>query len=149
MVEDDGAVIRPDVRSLAVFLGRVVDVPEYLEELVIRDDPGVEFDPDSLCVAGRTGADLLVCRVLDCPPGVAGPGPDHAPDTPESSLNAPETACCKCRLFKSLSSCMIRPLWHNIMDIMVKYRRSHWWLLISLHARWSVFPSARTAGTGW
>ena len=64
MVEDDGAVLRTDIRPLTVMLGRVVDAPEEVQQLVVRDNRRIVDDLHHLSVIRAIGADILVRRVL-------------------------------------------------------------------------------------
>lgn len=50
--EDRRAIVRADVRALAVELGRVVDDREEdLQQAPVADDAGIEGDADRLCVS--------------------------------------------------------------------------------------------------
>ena len=64
MVEDDGAVLRTDIRPLTVRCRRVVDTPEEVQQLVVRDDGRIVDDLHHLSVIRAIGADILVRRVL-------------------------------------------------------------------------------------
>src|SRR5258706_4744412 len=90
--EDRGAVLRPDVVALAHPLGRVVVLPEDLEELLVRALRRVVGDEDGLGVAGSAAADLAVVRVRRLATDIADGGADHAGRLPEVLLGAPEAA---------------------------------------------------------
>src|ERR1700744_228485 len=93
VVEEDGrAVLAAQVEPLAVAGGRVVDVPERLEQLGVADLRRVEPHLARLGVAGAVPANLPVGRVRGVPAGVADCGPQHPGYLPERRLDAPETA---------------------------------------------------------
>jgi hypothetical protein len=89
---DPRAVLGADVAALAHALGRVVVLPERLEQGLVGDHARVEDDLHHLGVARATRADLLVGRVRRDPRRIAGGGDIDAGDLPEHPLHAPETA---------------------------------------------------------
>jgi acetolactate synthase regulatory subunit len=99
-VVDARTVLRPAVVSLSHALGRVVALPEYLEEIVIGEPSGPIHDQNHLVVSGPAGADILVCRVRGLACGVAYRRCVHALRLPELSLGAPEAAQAEHRLFR-------------------------------------------------
>jgi len=72
VVEDGGAVLRADVRALAIQRRRVVHAEKDVQQVAERDNRGVERDVDDLGVARRAAADLTVRRVDDVAARVAG-----------------------------------------------------------------------------
>ena len=82
----------PDVVALAHALGRVVVLPEHLEQLLVARLRRVEHDADGLGVAGPAGARLLVRRVGREAALVADGGRPDAGLLPERLLLAPEAA---------------------------------------------------------
>ena len=90
--EDDRAVAGADVVALAHALGRVVGLPEGLEQLLVGDPRRVVGDEDDLGVTGPAGADLLVGRVRRVATGVADGRRHDARELPEILLVAPEAA---------------------------------------------------------
>ena len=58
MEEDRRAVLAAEVQPLAVYLGRIVEAPEDVEQLLVGDFVGIEADLDRLGVAGALGAGL-------------------------------------------------------------------------------------------
>ena len=92
MEEDRRAVLVADVGTLPVELGRVVELPEGVEQLVVGHLGGVVLDEHRLGVAGRVAADLLVARVVRATAGVAHGRRDHARDLPELGLDSPEAS---------------------------------------------------------
>src|SRR3989339_78687 len=99
MIENHRAILAPHIRPLAIGRGRVVHLPEGVEELFVRDDAGDEFHLDRFGVPGLVRADLLVSGVFGVAAGVADRGIDHAGDGPECGFHAPETAGRKCSCF--------------------------------------------------
>src|SRR2546430_1251879 len=89
---DRRPVLAADVVALSHALGRVVVLPEHLEQ-VGEGYPGrVVHDLDDLGMPGVAGADLLVRGVRRVPAGVPDRRGDHAGDAPEHLLGTPETA---------------------------------------------------------
>src|SRR5271156_5497134 len=64
VVEDHRTILRTRVVALAVVRGRVVRLPEYLQQFLIGDHRRVVGDLDRLGVSSRAGANLAVCGVL-------------------------------------------------------------------------------------
>src|SRR5438477_290545 len=91
MEEDHRAVLVADVPTLSVQLGRVVLVPEDVQELLVRDLLGVVRDLDHLRVSGRVRADVLVGRIVERAALVAGLGLGDTVQLAERRLDAPET----------------------------------------------------------
>jgi hypothetical protein len=92
-VEDRRAVLRPDIRALAVQGGRVVGHrEEQLQDLAVADRARVESDLDGLGVAGPAGADGLVVGRLGAAAGVARGQPEHALHLGVDCLHTPEAA---------------------------------------------------------
>src|SRR6185369_17911172 len=87
---DGRPVLGTDVVALAHALGRVVVLPEHLQQVLIGHLRRVVHDLDGLGVPGPTGAGLLVRRVLGEPALVADGGGVHAGDLPEHPLRSPE-----------------------------------------------------------
>jgi hypothetical protein len=65
VVENDRTVLRSDVGALAVRCGRVVRVPEDVQQFRVGDHGRVESDLDDLGVPGCAGADPLVSGILN------------------------------------------------------------------------------------
>src|SRR3954451_1560148 len=91
-VEDGRAVLGAHVVALAHALGRVVVLPEELEDLLVGDLLGVEDDQHGLRVAGLAAAGLFVGRVGRVAARVADRGRVDALGLPEHALRAPEAA---------------------------------------------------------
>src|SRR6202035_5340737 len=71
---DRGTILGADVVALAHALGRVVTFPERLEQLVVRDLPGIEHHQHRFGMAGAARTTLLVSRVPGMAAGVADGG---------------------------------------------------------------------------
>src|SRR5438093_559976 len=80
------------IKSETVQLGRVVLVPEDVQELLVGDLLGVVRDVDHLCVSGRVRADVLIGRVVERAALVADLGLGDTVQLAERRLDAPETA---------------------------------------------------------
>src|SRR6185437_2356450 len=89
---DRRAVLRADVVALAHALGRVVALPEGLEQRVVADDARIEDDQHGLGMAGEAGADFLIGGVGRVAAGIAHRGGVDAGQAPEAALGAPEAA---------------------------------------------------------
>ena len=89
-VVDRAAVLRAHVVSLAHPLGRVVVLPEHLQQLVEADHGRIEHDLYNLGVTGETTARLLVCRVGCEATGVTNGRRIDAIGLPELALGAPK-----------------------------------------------------------
>src|SRR5439155_11706513 len=87
--EDRRAVLVADVRPLPVQLGRVVEVPEELEQITVGDLLVVEDDLDGLGVTRRVTAHLWIRRAVGLAPRVPDASRKDAGRTSEVRLNAP------------------------------------------------------------
>src|SRR3954454_5586281 len=91
--EQRRAVLRADVRALAIALGRVVSDGEVdLQDTAVADPARVVGDLDRLRVAGAAGAHGGVRGRRRLAPGIAGDGAGDPLDVLEDALNAPEAA---------------------------------------------------------
>jgi len=129
VVEDRRTVLGADVVALAHALGRVVRLPEHLDQLGVGDLLRIEHDANRLRVPGPAGADLLVGRVLGEPALVAHSGGDHAGDLPERTLLAPEAAK---RELGDLAAGRVRPLQRRAEHLV---HRRHWHRLVPARQR--------------
>ncbi len=92
VIEDSGAVLVADVRSLAVQGCRIMVRPEDFQQSRIGRDGGVELDFDDFGVAGVMGADRFVGGVRGLAAFIADGGRHDTGNLPEGFLDAPETA---------------------------------------------------------
>src|SRR5690242_9110421 len=90
--EDRRAVLRADVRSLAVELRGIVQREELLDELLVGDLGRIEVDLHDLGVPRAPRAHLLVGRLRQRAAEVADRGPAHSGRVAELDLDAPEAA---------------------------------------------------------
>src|SRR5205807_736501 len=88
--EDRGAVLVAHVWALAVQRGRVMHVPERVEQLLVRHLRGVVRDFHRLGVASAAHAHLLVGGVVDDASLVTRDGLDDSRHLVEKMLDAPE-----------------------------------------------------------
>ena len=93
--KDRRAVLCTDVGTLPVSGGRVVVIPEHLQQVFVRDEIWIVIYFHGFRVAGRAAADILVGWVLERASGVAYLGRCDARDLAESDLDSLETACCE------------------------------------------------------
>ena len=92
LMEDDRTVLGADVGPLTVHLGRVVHLPEEIEEHFVADPRGVENDAHDLRMPGPAAAHVMVARLVRVTAAVADRGLDDPVDTAERRLDTPETA---------------------------------------------------------
>src|SRR6185437_6373866 len=104
MAEDLRAVLAAEVEALAVTGGRIVDLPEFLEQLRVADLGRVEPYLDRLGVAGAVSADPFVAGVGDVAAGVAHSSLQHPVDLAEGRLHTPEASCGECGALGSVRS---------------------------------------------
>src|SRR2546430_2835763 len=64
MVKNDRAILRSNVRTLAIQGHRIVARPENIEELIVIDLGGVELHLDDLGVPGLIAANIFVSRIV-------------------------------------------------------------------------------------
>src|SRR3989442_11052432 len=88
--EDRRAVLRADVGALAVQLGRVVVLPEHVEQLLVGDARRVVLHLHGPGVAGAPGEDDVAGRVRGGPARTAAGGRGDAVQMPEPFLHSPE-----------------------------------------------------------
>src|SRR5271154_4276523 len=93
--EDDGAILRSPIGTLAVDLGGIVEGKEGIEQAFVADAGGVEEELDHLGVAGAVGTDLFVGGMLERSPFVADGGVQNSRHLAETGFHAPETSCAK------------------------------------------------------
>src|SRR6185295_5186956 len=91
-VIDARAVLRADVVALPIALGRIVVLPEDLQQILIADLFGIKDDEDDFSVIGGAAADLAIRGVLRLAGGVADRGGVDARLLPELLFRAPEAA---------------------------------------------------------
>src|SRR3954453_11294358 len=99
MGENRRPVLAADIRSLPTWRGRIVDLPEDIQQLLVRDAIRVEGNLDHFDMAGFVAADVLVGRVFLRSAQIARSGIEDAVHMTERRLDAPEAAGSKCRFF--------------------------------------------------
>jgi hypothetical protein len=92
-IENGGTILLADVRTLAVFLGGVVNhAEENHQKLAVGDARRIVDDADTFRMAGRARADKIVVRVCDVAAAVSGCSLFHADDMFVDSLRSPKAA---------------------------------------------------------
>ena len=94
-IEDRGAILRPDIISLAIELSGVVCVEEDVEQFVVADFFRIVSDPNDLCVASISGTHSTVVSRLARSAGVPAGYIQDAIELLESCLGAPKAAACE------------------------------------------------------
>lgn len=94
--EDDRAVLWAVVRPLLVDCSGVANSEEDFQQIVIRDDFGVEDDVDCFGVPGSSRLDLLIAGVLESSARVAGFDASNALELFEDGFHAPEASGGEC-----------------------------------------------------
>src|SRR5690606_138667 len=89
-VEDRGAVLGSDIRTLPVLDGRIVVFPENSQEVPVRNAGRIIGHLDGLRMPGGPGTHLFVRRVLRRAAAVADEDVGNAGHGPESAFHAPE-----------------------------------------------------------
>ena len=91
--ENCRAVLSPDIRALAVELGRIMGDREIdLQDTAVADAAGIEHDPDRFRMPGLVGANHLVMRGLGGAPGITRDGCGDAVYMLKYTLDAPKAA---------------------------------------------------------
>src|SRR5690348_9961323 len=91
-VEENGrAILRAEIRTLAVGRGGIVHLPEMVEQLVIGNFAGIEGDLDGFGVAGAVGTHILVGGIGQTAAGIAHRRIRNSRQGTEGSLYSPET----------------------------------------------------------
>src|SRR5882672_2752078 len=92
MSENRRAVLRAEVRSLAVHLRRVVRFPENIEQLFVTHLCGIERHLHYFRVSGFVGAYIFVSRVRRLSAAIPHSRVNHSGNLLERRLDAPEAA---------------------------------------------------------
>src|SRR5438445_1450862 len=90
--ENGRSVLRPAIGALRVSAGRIVRLPEEVQQLRVGNLRRIELDQHRLGVAGGPAAHFLVGRIRGLPAGVAYRRRDDTWDFAQPLLYAPETA---------------------------------------------------------
>lgn len=102
VVENDGSVLRAHIRALAIQGGRIVQIPEPIEDVVGGDFFGIKHQLNNFHVTGILCADLSIGGVGDEASHVAGDGGMDAIKLLVNSFHAPEAATSKGNCFEPL-----------------------------------------------
>src|SRR6185312_5427002 len=96
VIEDRRAVLRSYIRALAIEGGRVVVVPEDVEQRVVAHQRWIELDLDHFGVSGGVAAHFFVCGIGLRPAFIACGRGNDAGNLLESGLRSPEASGTKC-----------------------------------------------------
>ena len=58
--KDRRAIVVPNIESLTIYRGGIVNLEEQIEQLGIRNDGRIKLQLDDFCVTGRMRTDLFV-----------------------------------------------------------------------------------------
>src|SRR5205823_10667026 len=86
------SILRPAIGTLRVSAGRIVRLPEEVQQLRVGNLRRIELDQHGFGVAGGPVGYFLVGRIRGLPAGVAYRRRDDARDFAQPLLDAPETA---------------------------------------------------------
>src|SRR5437868_9217739 len=92
MIKNHGAILRSNVRALAIQRRRIVVRPKNIEKVSVADLRWVEFNLDSFRVAGFIRANVFISWVLFRSARVTDCGRSYACQFPESFFHAPKTS---------------------------------------------------------
>src|SRR5882762_8945758 len=95
MEEDRGAVLRAEVRALAVHLRRVVHLPESIEQLLIGQCRWIESDLHDFGMPGFIGADVFIGRVFCVAAAVPDDCVNNSRNAAECCFDPPKASCSK------------------------------------------------------
>ena len=97
MIKNRGAILRPNVRALAIQRRWIVVRPKNIEKIVVADLRWVEFNLNNFRVAGFIRANVFISWVLFRSARVAHRGRSYAFQFSERFFHAPKTSCAKRR----------------------------------------------------
>jgi hypothetical protein len=99
MIKNDRAILRANIRALAIDRRWVVIRPENVEQLIIAHLRRVEFHLHDFRVSRFIRANVLVSRVLLRSTGVTDRRVRNTFELPKGRLHSPKTASTECRFF--------------------------------------------------
>src|SRR3954469_12565060 len=97
MVENCRAVLRSEVRTLAVQLRGIVILPKGIQQNFIGNLFGLVANLNRFSMPRAVSAHVLVSRVFHFAAGVTNTRGCHARNLPECCFDTPEASGCKCR----------------------------------------------------
>src|SRR5258707_13476931 len=115
MKKNRAAVLRAEVRSLAIHLSGVVSLPECIQQLFVTQYCRVEGHLHYFRVPGFIGANIFVRGVGHLPAAVAYGGIDHSRHAFERGFDAPKTPPSKCRDLSHASLPFVPTLFSHLM----------------------------------
>ncbi|MOA05415.1 hypothetical protein D3C78_1250130 [compost metagenome] len=119
---DRRAVLGAAVVALTHALGRVVGLPEHLEQGFEAGLARIEDHPHHLGMSGQPGAHLLVARVGREAAGVARRRHPYARLLPQAPLGAPETAQAELHFLEPFGEWRLQRVAVHIMQLRHRHR---------------------------
>src|SRR5882757_8689925 len=95
MEEDRGAVLRAEVRALAVHLRRVVHLPESVKQLLIGQRRWIESNLHDFGMPGFIGADVFIRGIFSVAAAVPDDGVNNSGNAAECCFYPPKASCSK------------------------------------------------------
>jgi hypothetical protein len=95
VVKNHGAILRTDIRPLAIASRRIVVTPEDIKERVIGDFRRIKSDLNDFGMAGFVATNILVGRIFRLSSSIAGDGVFHSAGLSKDCLDPPETSRAK------------------------------------------------------
>jgi len=92
MIEYHGTVLRADIRTLPVDLGRIMQPPEIPEQLLVGDFIRIIFNLHRFRMARRARTYHLIRRIFQMTASVTDLRCDNSPDLREDMLHSPEAS---------------------------------------------------------
>ena len=92
MIKDGAPVLRPDIRSLLVQTGWVMNLEKNFQEFIVGDFGGLVNDLHTFRVARFTGANLLIGGIDNFTTGITGGNAQYTVQLFEYGFGAPETS---------------------------------------------------------
>src|SRR6267154_704193 len=108
MEEDRGAVLRAEVRALAVHLRRVVHLPESVKQLLIGQRRWIESNLHDFGMPGFIGADIFIRGIFSVAAAVPDDGVNNSRNAAECCFDPPKASCSKGRGFGHGTAPLVR-----------------------------------------
>src|SRR5260370_28899951 len=97
MKENRRAILCAEVRSLAIYLRRVVNLPESFQQLFVSHFRGIKSYLHDFRMSGFVRANIFVSGIGHLSAAVAYCGVEYSRQALKRCFNAPETPCSKSR----------------------------------------------------
>jgi len=122
-VKDHGAVLRTDVRTLSINLGRIMHCKKCAHQTLVVARRRIEADLTDFHVTGGVRAHLSITRIVDRSTHVANHRIGDSGNLAKASLNAPETACSESCLLSHLDPLDRKKCNSNPVDTALSVKR--------------------------